>query len=63
MSGMVLLEWADKLEGMAPLFFLLSFLGLASLGESGVCDGGSDRRGKGQGLDQSEEKFLARAGM
>ena len=44
---MVLPEWADKLEGRALLFFLLSFLGLASpLGMSGDWDGGSDEKGK-----------------
>lgn len=46
---MVLPEWADKLEGRALLFFLLSFLGLASpLGVSGDWDGGSDEKGKVQ---------------
>ena len=69
-SGMVLPEWADKLEGRALLFFLLSFLGLASpLGMSGDWDGGSDEKGKdykkkkgggeGPGLGGSKENFLA----
>ena len=57
---MVLLEWADVLEGRAALLFLLSFLGLASpQGVSGDWDGGSDRSGKGPGLGRSEENFLA----
>lgn len=63
-SGMVLPEWADKLEGRAPQFFHLSFLGLvSSLRVSGHWDGGGDGRGKGQGLGRSEENFLARARM
>lgn len=59
-SGMVLPEWADKLEGWgALLFFLLSFLGLASpLGVSGDWDDGSDEKGEGLGLGRSKENFL-----
>lgn len=50
-SGTVLPEWADKLEGWgALLFFLLSFLDLASpLGVSGDWDDGSDEKGEGLG--------------
>lgn len=61
-SGMVLPEWADKLEGWgALLFFLLSFLGLASpLGMLGDWDDGSEEKGEGLGLGRSKENFLAR---
>lgn len=61
---MVLPECADKLEGRAPLLFLLSFLGLASpLGVSRDWDGGGDGKRKDQGLGRRKENFLVRTRM